>query len=316
MSCLPVLPGMLAVAEVGPERAADVVPLIHAAFGARPVLDPPSTATEETVESVAAALTAHRGLLATSGTVPVGTVLLEPDGPRLRMRRVSVDRGAQGSGVAGAMVGAAERVAAAEGYDAVVLTARAELPATVELWEHLGYAETDREGPWLTMGKALPVEATAETADDTRRVGQRLAAVLRAGDLVILSGDLGAGKTTFTQGLGDGLAVRGGITSPTFVISRVHPSLGAGPGLVHVDAYRLGGVDELDDLDLDTSLEEAVTVVEWGEDVAEGLAETRLEVTITRSRGDDPPAEVDPRRLRLVPVGARWIGAGLRRVLA
>ena len=313
---VPVVPGAIAVEEVGPERAADVVVLVHAAFGARPVLDPPSTATDETVESVAAKLAAHPGLLATSGTVPVGAMLLEPDGPRLRMRRVSVAPQAQGSGVAGAMVGAAEGVAAREGYDGVVLAARAELPATVKLWEHLGYGQTGREGTWLTMGKALPVEGTAETADDTRRVGQRLATLLRSGDLVILSGDLGAGKTTFTQGLGEGLGVRGGITSPTFVISRVHPSLGSGPALVHVDAYRLGGVDELDDLDLDTSLEEAVTVVEWGEGMAEGLAETRLEVTITRSRGDDPLAEVDPRRLRLTPVGVRWIGAGLHRVLA
>ena len=79
--------------------------------------------------------------------------------------------------------------------------------------------------------------------------------MLRAGDLVILSGGLGAGKTTFTQGLGAGLRVRGPVTSPTFVISRVHPSLVDGPALVHVDAYRLGGLDELDDLDLDTGLD-------------------------------------------------------------
>ena len=82
---------------------------------------------------------------------------------------------------------------------------------------------------------------------------------------MVLSGELGAGKTTFTQGLGAGLGVRGDVTSPTFVIARVHPSLSGGPALVHVDAYRLGGIDELDDLDLDASLDEAVTVVEWGE---------------------------------------------------
>src|SRR4029453_11950915 len=102
--------------------------------------------------------------------------------------------------------------------------------------------------------------------------------VLRAGDVLILSGDLGAGKTTLTQGIGRGLQVRGDITSPTFVIARVHPSLVDGPPLVHVDAYRLGGIDELDDLDLDTSLADAVTVVEWGHGVAEGLADERLEV--------------------------------------
>ena len=90
---------------------------------------------------------------------------------------------------------------------------------------------------------------------------------------MVLTGELGAGKTTFTQGLGEGLGVRGGVTSPTFVIARVHPSLVDGPDLVHVDAYRLGGIDELDDLDLDTSLDTAVTVVEWGAGLAEGLAE-------------------------------------------
>jgi tRNA threonylcarbamoyladenosine biosynthesis protein TsaE len=311
----PALPGSLLVHRIGPERATDVVSLIHAAFGPRPVLDPPSTATEETVASVAATLATHGGLLAMSGTVPVGAVLLEADGPLLRMRRVSVDPPAQSSGVAGAMVGAAERLAAEEGYDGVVLGAREELPSTVEFWEHLGYHVTRRDGSWLTMAKTLPVELTADTAQDTRRVGERLAEVLHVGDLLILSGDLGAGKTTFTQGLGEGLGVRGQVTSPTFVIARVHPSLVGGPALVHVDAYRLGGVDELDDLDLDTSLDEAVTVVEWGEGMAEGLAQTRLEVTITRSHGDSPSPDADPRHLRVTPVGARWVGAGLRRAL-
>ena len=310
------LPGPVAVHEVGPERAADVVAVVHAAFGARPVLDPPATATDESVESVAETLESHRGLLALAGEQPVGAMLLAPDGHLLRMRRVSVHPEAQNAGVAGAMIGTAERIAAEEGYDGLVLGARAELPSTVEFWRHLGYDELDREGTWLTMAKALPVEAEAVSADDTHALGVRLAAVLRAGDLVILSGDLGAGKTTFTQGLGEGLKVRGQITSPTFVISRVHPSLAGGPALVHVDAYRLGGIEELDDLDLDTSLDEAVTVVEWGEGVAEGLADTRLEVTLTRARGDDPHGESDPRHVRFTPVGARWIGAGLHEALA
>ncbi|MGH3370326.1 MAG: tRNA (adenosine(37)-N6)-threonylcarbamoyltransferase complex ATPase subunit type 1 TsaE, partial [Nocardioidaceae bacterium] len=179
-----------------------------------------------------------------------------------------------------------------------------------------GYTVVDADGPLLTMAKLLPVELTLTSAEETREAGRRLAAVLRSGDLLILSGDLGAGKTTFTQGLGAGLGVRGQVTSPTFVISRVHPSLCGGPALVHVDAYRLGGIGELDDLDLDTSLEDAVTVVEWGEGVAEGLAETRLEVAITRSLGTDPLEESDPRHLRFTPVGGRWIGADLRRALA
>ena len=123
----------------------------------------------------------------------------------------------------------------------------------------------------------------------------------------MLSGELGAGKTTFTQGVGAGLGVRGNVTSPTFVIARVHPSLVEGPALVHVDAYRLGGIDELDDLDLDTSLEDSVTVVEWGEGVAEGLAESRLEVRIVRALADDEDdLTLDPRRVLMTPIGPRW----------
>jgi len=114
------------------------------------------------------------------------------------------------------------------------------------------------------------------TVEDTREFGRRLAAILRAGDLVVLTGPLGAGKTALVQGIGAGLAVEGAITSPTFVIARIHPSESGGPALVHVDAYRLGGFEELDDLDLDASLDEAVTVVEWGHGLAEGLAPDRL----------------------------------------
>ena len=113
--------------------------------------------------------------------------------------------------------------------------------------------------------------------------------------MVVLSGGLGAGKTTFTQGLGAGLGVRGDVTSPTFVIARVHPSLADGPALVHVDAYRIGGVAELDDLDLDTSLDDAVTVVEWGEGLAEGLADDRVEVRIERAVADDAVPGRGPR---------------------
>ena len=152
----------------------------------------------------------------------------------------------------------------------------------------------------------------AGTADETREVGRRLAGLLRGGDLLVLSGDLGAGKTTFTQGLGAGLGVRGDVTSPTFVISRVHPSLVGGPALVHVDAYRLGGLSELDDLDLDTSLDEAVTVVEWGTGVAESLAEDRLEVDIRRAHGDEAG---ETRTLLITAVGSRWSGVPLPSVL-
>jgi tRNA threonylcarbamoyladenosine biosynthesis protein TsaE len=144
-----------------------------------------------------------------------------------------------------------------------------------------------------------------------RDLGRMVGGLVRSGDLVVLAGELGAGKTTFAQGLGKGLGVRGEVTSPTFVIARVHPSLSTGPALVHVDAYRLGGIDELDDLDLDASLDEAVTVVEWGTGIAEALADARLEVRIARgSTAPDPddPDALDPRTVTLVPVGARWLG--------
>lgn len=123
---------------------------------------------------------------------------------------------------------------------------------------------------------APPVRLTVRTPDAMRELGRRLARLLRPGDLVLLTGQLGAGKTTLARGLGEGLNVRGAVTSPTFVIARVHPPLGAGPALVHVDAYRLsGGLDEMEDLDLDVSLPESVVVVEWGEGRMEGLSEDR-----------------------------------------
>ncbi len=151
------------------------------------------------------------------------------------------------------------------------------------------------------------------TAAATRGLGTRLGQLLRAGDLLVLTGDLGAGKTTLTQGLGEGLGVRGPITSPTFVLARVHPSLVGGPPLVHVDAYRLGGTLELDDLDLDEAIEESVTVVEWGHGIAERLSDDRLEVVL---RSTPTSGQADPdvvlagddleRTATMTAAGARW----------
>src|SRR6202161_651793 len=119
--------------------------------------------------------------------------------------------------------------------------------------------EVEAVGPGPAPGVAASVQVA--TADDMRALGQRLAALLRPGDLVVLSGPLGAGKTTLVQGIGLGLNVRGPVTSPTFVIARVHPSLGGGPALVHADAYRLTSPAEVDDLDLDADISSSVTVV-------------------------------------------------------
>ncbi|MGB6022533.1 MAG: tRNA (adenosine(37)-N6)-threonylcarbamoyltransferase complex ATPase subunit type 1 TsaE [Ornithinimicrobium sp.] len=151
---------------------------------------------------------------------------------------------------------------------------------------------------------------------EAHECGRVLGSILQAGDLVVLNGPLGAGKTTLTQGLAAGLGVRGPITSPTFVIARVHPSLINGPLLVHVDAYRLGGHAELDDLDLDTDLEHAVTVVEWGAGVAEGLGDSRLEivlgVTLEPGDGDSHPSLGSPsaRTIRVTAVGPAWSRSG------
>ncbi|MDO5627511.1 MAG: tRNA (adenosine(37)-N6)-threonylcarbamoyltransferase complex ATPase subunit type 1 TsaE [Mobilicoccus sp.] len=166
----------------------------------------------------------------------------------------------------------------------------------------------------------LLLERVLPTADDTTALGRALAAHLRAGDVLVLVGELGAGKTTFTQGLGDGLGVRGPITSPTFVLSRVHPSLVGGPDLVHVDAYRLAGAGEVDDIDLDDTVATSVTVIEWGAGVAEQLSDSWLTVELLRatggdaSTGEDVAADEDPddpRTVRLTGHGPRWRGAQL-----
>jgi tRNA threonylcarbamoyladenosine biosynthesis protein TsaE len=290
---------MTEISVVNGSRAADVLAVIHEAFANRPPLDPPATALDETLESVTEALDAHGGLLVEHEGAPVGALLLEPRGRLLGLRRVGVLNTVRGLGVAAQMATRAEAIAAARKFGGLEIEARVELPRTIEFWRRLGYVESGRNGNRLNMLKLLPITRVLHTAEDTRAFGEWLATLLRHGDLVILTGDLGAGKTTLTQGIGRGLQVRGDVTSPTFVISRVHPSLDDGPPLIHVDAYRLGGAAELDDLDLDTDVVDAVTVVEWGEGLAEALSIDRLELSLTRT--DD-----DVRTLELRPVGPRW----------
>jgi tRNA threonylcarbamoyladenosine biosynthesis protein TsaE len=305
----------LHVRRVGPEAAADVLAVVRAAFSARPPLDPPADALRDSVDSVGAALAAAGGLLAVLDDEPVGALVLDPDAETLFLRRVGVVPYAQHHGVAAALIGAA--LDAAAGYRRVAVLAREELPGTMRFWHHEGFTEVGRHPPYIRLERPGPTAYDVPDADAMRDLGRRVAGLLTPGDLVVLSGGLGSGKTTLTQGLGEGLGVRGGVTSPTFVIARVHPSLVGGPDLVHVDAYRLGGVAELDDLDLDTSLDDAVTVVEWGTGVAEGLAESRLEIRLERRRGDDhDPEATDPRRVLVAPVGPRWldvpVGTGSR----
>ncbi|HUC57388.1 MAG TPA: tRNA (adenosine(37)-N6)-threonylcarbamoyltransferase complex ATPase subunit type 1 TsaE [Streptosporangiaceae bacterium] len=150
-------------------------------------------------------------------------------------------------------------------------------------------------------------------AAQMRELGRRLAGLLRAGDLVVLTGPLGAGKTTLVQGIGAGLFVRGPVTSPTFVIARVHPSLSGGPDLVHADAYRLGSRLEVDDLDLDADLDHSVTIVEWGEGLVEPLGDGYLSITISMrgaaaaDGGEDGGEDGDePRLVAVAGHGDRW----------
>lgn len=170
------------------------------------------------------------------------------------------------------------------------------------------------------------LDITLADPDHTARVARELATQLDAGDLLIMTGELGAGKTTFTRSLGEGLGVREGIISPTFVLSRVHPNMPdgvrpGGPDLVHVDAYRLTSPDEIDDLDLEYSLDRSVTVIEWGKNKVEHLSDSYLDIELVRITGDlldlsDPAAFADldeedvpeSRELRITPVGPRWEG--------
>lgn len=290
----------LQVTRVGAEATDDVLAVVRAAFAGRPALDPPADALAETAGSLARRLGIGRGLLARLDGRPVGAVVLDPVDDVLFLRRFGVRPEVQGTGVAQALLDAAELAGPAQQRLGVV--AREELPATVEFWRRRGFVVEGSRPPYLRLYRSLPTSHEVVDAEEMRDLGRRVGALLEPGDLVVLTGGLGAGKTTFTQGVGEGLRVRGPVTSPTFVIARVHPSLVQGADLVHVDAYRLGGVDELDDLDLDTSLDDAVTVVEWGEGLAEGLSERRLTVRITRAEGllDEP---VDPRVVEL-----RWVG--------
>lgn len=150
------------------------------------------------------------------------------------------------------------------------------------------------------------IEITLPDSEATVDLGRRIAALARAGDLIVLTGELGAGKTTLTRGIAEVLRVHGRVASPTFIIAREHAPAHGGIGLIHVDAYRLNSIAEVDSLDLDSSMDEAVTVVEWGQNLVEGLAHDRLEVDLLRPRGTLQETEEPPRSAVVRGVGRRW----------
>lgn len=292
--------------------------LMQAAFGARPPVDPPSEALGETAESLRAALTSGTGVLVSVDDEPAATLLIdstrraEDDQPipdhTVVLRRVSVHPEFQGAGVAQELVAAAEHLAALDGARRVELFSRREFPELVAWWQQMGYQPQRTTELGVVLGRDLPIVIEVPTAEQMHELGLRLASVLRAGDLIIASGELGAGKTTLTQGLARGLQVGGPVISPTFVLSRVHPSLNAGPDLVHVDAYRLDSPEEFDDLDLDESYATAVTVVEWGLGLAEQANPDHLHIHIDR-------AEDDCRWVLVHPHGGRWTSVDLHQLL-
>jgi len=301
----------LDIVEATTAHASGVADVIRKSFAARPPVDPPAEALAETTDSVAAGLAASGGVVALLDGVVVGALLFDHGRPGLiGLRRVSVDPDHQGHGVASAMVGMAEEIARARDADGLWLLVREELPETARFWLRRGYFRGAPEGVHTLVHKALPARVAVPSAEAMAELAGRVGALVTAGDLLILQGELGAGKTTFAQGLGEALGVRGPITSPTFVLSRIHPSLVHGPDLVHVDAYRLGSAAEVDDLDLDATTDRSVTVVEWGAGVAEQLSDNWLHIAI--SAGSTGP---DSRLVSVVPHGPRWAGVALRSAL-
>src|SRR5262245_56646976 len=193
-----------------------MVEVIHSAFDARPAVDPPSAADQETVETLAASLLHGTGILAQVGGRPAGVIIVLPDADRVaRFTRVSVHPDLQRHGIDSAMMTAAEELAAVRGFERVELLVRAEFPEFIAFWQHRGFVN-DRAVPYgVILTKSLPLAITVPTSEAMVRLGERLAQLLERGDVILAAGDLGAGKTTLTKGIGRGLGSEGPIISPT-----------------------------------------------------------------------------------------------------
>lgn len=287
-----------------PGDAPEWLDVIREAFTARRPVNPPADALSDSVEDIEHALATGYGVGVEVEGVLAGCLILAVDGPSVTLRRVSVRPRHARHGIAREMVRSALDLAADIGAQRAELVAREEFPELVEWWCGHGFAVVGRQGHDLLLRRDVPRLLTVPTAEAMRRLGVDLARLLRAGDVLIATGELGAGKTTLAQGIGEGLGVGGPVISPTFVISRVHESTTDGPHFVHVDAYRLSDGAELADIDLDETLASSVTLIEWGAGKAEWLSENRLEIRIDR---DTDPAG-DARTVILDGIGERWSG--------
>ncbi|MFV0430214.1 MAG: tRNA (adenosine(37)-N6)-threonylcarbamoyltransferase complex ATPase subunit type 1 TsaE [Arachnia sp.] len=278
--------------------------VIRRAFAARRAVDPPADALSDTVGDLEDAIHDGYAVCAELDGAVVGCLLIAIDLPVATLRRVSVAPEVTRQGIAGQLVGAACELAADLGCHRVELMTRQEFPEVLDRWLRQGFELARPTDNGFILSRELPVAVRIPSSARMHELGRRLADVVRAGDVIIANGELGAGKTTLAQGLGAGMRVDGAIISPTFVISRVHPNPSGGPELVHVDAYRMGDSAELADIDLDASLASSVTLIEWGAGKAEWLADERLEITIERSA--DPADET--RTVYLTGIGSRWAG--------
>lgn len=286
----------------GPEDAPAFFAVIHEAFSVRPPLDPPAEALSDTLEDIELHLASGYGVAVHVDDELAGCLILDVEADAVTLRRVSVLPRHARHRVAVTMVKAALELAADLGCRRAELVARVEFPQLIEWWRGRGFQVVATHGHNVEMARDVPRLLTVDTAEGMHRLGIALAGLMKPGDVVIATGELGAGKTTLAQGIGAGLGVEGPVISPTFVISRVHPSLSDGPALVHVDAYRMGTGAELADIDLDSSLPTSVTLVEWGAGKAEWLSSERLEIRIERE-GDG-----DVRTVLLDGIGRRWDG--------
>ena len=299
--------GKLRILRVDASRVDDLLDVMQPALATRDAVDPVPTALHETRDSLVAALERGFGVLAEVDAAPVAALLVTLDGTAATLSRLAVRPDQRNRGIASTLVQCTKDLLSARGARTLRLQTRTECAWIGAWWRRHGFVRVEERPPFETWQGSLPILVEAPTAESMRELGERLAGLLRPGDVIIATGDLGAGKTTLTQGIGAGLAIAGPVISPTFVLSRVHPGPAGGPALVHVDAYRLGSFDELEDLDLEASLTDSVTVIEWGGGIAEGLADDRLEIDIRR--GLDP--DDDTRMVFLTGLGPRWAAGQL-----